>query len=102
LRALHYNVTFCEFVVMWWRETRRGEMRQGQQVRGCLRRVWARAWPVAAILLVAAAPLLMAGAALRAGPGTSGRATDHRHRHAAADLSPWGMFLNADMVVQAS
>src|SRR5712691_2805003 len=87
---------------MWWRESRRGEMRQGHQLRRCSRGLWARAWPVAAILLAAAVPLLVAGAAWAqapeapvAAPQIIGTAMLPR------DLSPWGMFLNADIVVQA-
>ena len=66
--------------------------------------VWARAWP-AAILLASAAPLLIAGAAWAQEPEAPvpaplpppviGTAMLPR------DLSPWGMFLNADIVVQA-
>ncbi len=77
-------------------------MRQGQRSRECLRSVWTRAWPVAAILLAGAVPLLIAGAAWAqapeeptAPPPVIGTALLPR------DLSPWGMFLNADVVVQA-
>ena len=63
--------------------------------------MWARAWPVAAILLAGAVPLLIAGAAWAqaqeepAPPPVIGTATLPR------DLTPWGMYLNADPVVKA-
>jgi biopolymer transport protein ExbB len=81
-------------------------MRQGQGLRRCLHELWAPAWP-AAVLLAAAAPLLIAGAAWAQEPEAPpvpaplppppviGTALLPR------DLSPWGMFLNADLVVQA-
>jgi biopolymer transport protein ExbB len=77
-------------------------MQQGHRFERRFRGMWARARPGAAILLAAAVPLLIAGAAFAQAPLPEpaaapiiGTATLPR------DLTPWGMFKNADLVVQA-